>query len=124
MSPQHFLYLVSFLSALLCCSWTTYVVRRGRSFYARSEDGSEKLDIKLIRDLIIEALTVGGFVLLLGNFAFFITTKQWVFEPTLQDLSLLVVFIFSVLYVVEHAYDFAKEKAKKPRPIEAVREKA
>jgi len=60
---------------------------------------------------------VGGFILLLGDFLYFSLTKEWILDPTFDQLSLLVVFVFSLLYVVEHIYEFTKDKAEKPSRI-------
>lgn len=97
-------------------------MKRGRGFYTETEGGSKRLDIKLLMYLVIEAFTIGGiFVLLLGNFAFFVFTSHWIFDITIQTLSLIIVLVFSLFYVVDHIYNFAKDKAEKEKGIQKVK---
>lgn len=124
MTPEDLIILVACVSFSVSLLWIMYTVKRGRGFYTKIETGSKRLDTKLLMYIVIEAFTIGGvFVLLLGNFAFFIFTKTLVFGPTLSALSLIVVFIFSLFYVLDHIYNFAKDKAEKPTCIRRVKRK-
>lgn len=124
MTPQGLVTAVACVSFFLSLAWIIYTVKRGRGFYTEMEGGSKRLDTKLLMYIVIEAFTIGGiFVLLLGNFAFFVFTSQWVFDITTSTLSLIIVLIFSLFYVVDHIYNFAKDKAEKAKGIREVKEK-
>jgi hypothetical protein len=107
--------------------WILLEIRRGRGFYTEFEtpDGNfeKRLDLKLFMEAVITAFTFGGlYVLLLGNFACFIITTQWAFDPMVARGSLVIIMIVFSYYVLDHLYSFAKDKARKSVRIRKVKE--
>lgn len=112
------------MSSLL---WILLKIRRGRGFYTEFEtsDGTfeKRLDLKLFMEAVIAAFTFGGlYVLLLGDFACFIITTQWAFDPMIARGSLVIVMIVFSYYVLDHLYSFAKDKARKSVRISKLKE--
>jgi hypothetical protein len=115
------------LATITSLLWILLMIRRGRGFYTEFEtsDGNfeKRLDLKLFMEAVITAFTFGGlYVLLLGNFACFIITTEWAFDPMVARGSLVIVTIVFSYYVLDHLYSFAKEKARKSVRIRKVKE--
>ena len=112
---------------LVSLLWILFKIRRGRGFYTEFEttDGNfeKRLDLKLFMEAVITAFTFGGlYVLLLGDFACFIITTQWAFDPMIARGSLVIVLVVFSYYVLDHLYSFAKEKARKSVHISKLKE--
>lgn len=129
MNPiQAIITIIAILSFFIVLFWITITIKRGGgSFYITkivSKTESSRFNFTLARNVTLTALLFAAYVFLAGNFMCFILFDEWVFGIESAKGTLVGVLVYTIFYIVEHVYNFAKDMSekriymheKKPKP--------
>lgn len=117
-SLQIIITIVAVLSFFIALLWVIKVIKGGGgSFYITkilpNGETSPRFNFALARNITMVALLFAAYVFLAGNFVCFILFDEWVFGLDAAKGTLAGVLIYTIYYISEHVYNFAKDMSEK-----------
>lgn len=115
---QTIIVVTAILSFFIVLFWITITIKRGGgSFYITKilskTESSPRFNFALARNVTLAALLFALYIFLTGNFMCFILFDEWVFGIEAAKGTLVGVLVYTIFYIVEHVYNFAKDMSEK-----------
>lgn len=119
MNPiQIIIIVIAILSFFIAVFWMIKIIKRGGgSFYMTkilfNGETSQRFNFALARNITMVALLFAAYVFLAGNFVCFILLDEWVFGLWAAKGTLVGVLLYTIYYITEQVYTFAKDMSEK-----------